>query len=276
MTSPTPPTPPTSPTPTTATRLTWIGHATVLIEIGGVRVLTDPLLRRHAGPLRRIGRRPDPGSWRDPDVVLISHLHADHASLGSLRLLTGVPMITGRDNARWLRVRAGATVPDLGDDEWFLVDAAEGVGEVEVRLVPAVHHSRPMPHRPNGAYGHLIRSNGGTIWFAGDTSIYPGMADLATMAGAPIDVALLPIAGWGPRLSAGHMGPEQAVDAVELVRPRAVLPIHHGTLHPPGFDLRSLDWMHRPLREFTDEMARRCPDVRLLLPGLGGTVTLPA
>jgi L-ascorbate metabolism protein UlaG (beta-lactamase superfamily) len=254
------------------TRLTWIGHATVVIDIGGVRLLTDPLLRRHAGPLRRIGPRPDPEAWRDADAVLVSHLHSDHASLASLRSLAGVPMLSGRANARWLQVRAGATVPELAEDQWVTVP---GSREVEVRLVRADHHSRPMPHRPNGAHGHLVRASGSTVWFAGDTSVYPEMAELPRVAETPIDIALLPIAGWGPRLSAGHMGPREAVDAVELVRPRAVLPIHHGTLHPPGFELGGLDWMHRPLREFEQELADRCPEITLLRAGLGESVDLP-
>ncbi|HQR26384.1 MAG TPA: MBL fold metallo-hydrolase [Nocardioides sp.] len=250
-------------------RLTWIGHATVVIDLDGVRLVTDPLLRRHAGPLRRIGPPPDPAAWEDPDAVLVSHLHADHASVGSLRRLTGVPMLTGTANARWLRARVGARVPDLPEDRW------RELGDVAVRLVRADHAARPMPHRPNGTHGHLLRGRTQTVWFAGDTSVYPEMAALPELAEGRVDVALLPIAGWGPRLSAGHMGPTEAVDAVELVRPRAVLPIHHGTLHPPGFELGSLDWMHRPLREFERQLAERCPEVTLLRVGLGDSVDVP-
>lgn len=248
------------------TRLTWIGHATVVIDIEGVRVLTDPLLRRHAGPLRRVGPRPDPQAWRGTDTVLVSHLHSDHASLASLRMLAGVPMLTGRANARWLRGRVGARVPDLAEQAWARV------GDIEVRLVRADHGSRPMPHRPNGAHGHLVRGAGTRVWFAGDTSVYAEMVELPELAGGRIDIALLPIAGWGPRLSAGHMGPREAVDACELVRPRAVLPIHFGTLHPPGFGLVSLEWMQQPLVDFERELTQRCPDVTLLRAALGGSV----
>lgn len=247
-------------------RLTWIGHATVVVDLDGVRLVTDPLLRRHAGPLRRIGPPPDPAAWEDPDAVLVSHLHADHASVGSLRMLTGVPMLTGAANARWLRARVGARTLDLPEDRW------RELGDVAVRLVRADHAARPMPHRPNGTHGHLLRGRTETVWFAGDTSVYPEMAALPELAEGRVDVALLPIAGWGPRLSAGHMGPAEAVDAVELVRPRAVLPIHHGTLHPPGFELASLDWMHRPLREFERQLAERCPEVTLLRVGLGDSL----
>ncbi len=249
-------------------RLTWLGHATVVIDLAGARLLTDPLLRRHAGPLRRIGVRPDPGAWRDSDAVLISHLHSDHAALGSLRKLAGVPILTGPANAAWLRRRLATDVAELSLDDWVQI------GDVEVRLVRADHSARPMPHRPNDTHGHLIRADGQVIWFAGDTSLYPEMADLPALAEAPIDVALLPIAGWGPRLSPGHMGPRHAVDACLLTGARAVLPIHHGTLHPPGFDVGDLSWMHKPLEEFRGDLAARAPDVRLLDVPLGGSVEI--
>ncbi|MGD9958835.1 MBL fold metallo-hydrolase [Nocardioides sp.] len=249
-------------------RLTWLGHATVVIDLSDTRLLTDPLLRRHAGPLRRIGRRPDPHAWAHPDAVLISHLHSDHAALGSLRKLVGIPMLTGPANAAWLRRKLDAEAPALTTEEWVQV------ADVRVRLVRADHSARPMPHRPNDTHGHLIAAPGLTVWFAGDTSLYPEMSDLPTLAGTPIDVALLPIAGWGPRLSPGHMGPRQAVDACLAVGARAVLPIHHGTLHPPGFSAGDLAWMHRPLAEFRTDLAERAPQVRLLDVGLGESVDL--
>jgi len=268
------------------TRLTWLGHATVLIEMDGVRLLTDPLLGRHAGMLRRLGPRPDPRAWRDPDAVLISHLHLDHADLPSLRRVRAAPVLTGPANARWVTRRVGSPVADLADGAWTAVrrsvalgtEAADGspaTGGVEVRLVRADHGARPMPHRPNDSDGHLVRGEHGIVWFAGDTSLYDEMADLPTLAGGEIDVALLPIAGWGPRLSPGHMGPTEAVEACRRVRPRAVLPIHHGTLYPPGFAAWGLAWVHRPLEQFREELAQRCPDTTLLDAPPGGSVSWP-
>jgi L-ascorbate metabolism protein UlaG (beta-lactamase superfamily) len=264
-------------------RLTWIGHATVVIDLAGVRLVTDPLLRRHAGALRRVGPRPDPRAWADPDAVLVSHLHPDHASVASLRTLTGVPMLTGPANARWLRRRVGVAVGEASEDAWTPVAPGRSVGSpttqptgpVAVRLVRADHTARPMPHRPNDAHGHLIRSDTGTVWFAGDTSLYDEMSGLPALAGGRIDVALLPIHGWGPRLSAGHMGPIEAVEACVRVRPGAVLPIHYGTLHPPGFKPFGLDWMHQPLAEFGAELAARCPEVTQLRAAPGDSVDVP-
>src|SRR5262245_16667235 len=85
--------------------LTWLGHSTVVIEIGDARLVTDPLLHRHAPPLRRRGSKPDRAAWADADAVLLSHLHHDHAELRSLRLLEPAPIVTARANAEWLRAK---------------------------------------------------------------------------------------------------------------------------------------------------------------------------
>ena len=74
--------------------VTWLGHSTVVLDIDGVRIVADPLLRRHAGVLRRRGREPDRTAWTGADAVLLSHLHHDHAEVRSLRLLDGAPVLT--------------------------------------------------------------------------------------------------------------------------------------------------------------------------------------
>lgn len=242
-------------------RLVWLGHSTVVIDIEAARLVTDPLLRPHAGVLRRHGQRPFSSAWTGTDAVLLSHLHHDHAELSSLRSLGDVPVLTGPDNAAWLR-RRGLRGVGIGGD-W--VDVLSG--SVQVCLVTAVHKHRPMPHRPNGAYGHLIRNAQWSIWFAGDTSLYDDMAAIPELVGRPhIDVALVPVGGWGPRLSEGHMRPEQAAAACAMVRARWALPVHWGTLHPPLFDRFDLAWMDRPAHRFHDalaELAPECQGIRL-------------
>src|SRR4051794_33311211 len=109
--------------------------------------MADPLLRPHAGVLRRRGGPPVREHWRAIDVVLLSHLHHDHADLRSLRMLDPLPILTAQRNAAWLRRRGLNGVPLEG---WT------DLGGVEVLPVPAVHGSRPMPHRPNDALGHLL------------------------------------------------------------------------------------------------------------------------
>ena len=248
-------------------KLTWIGHSTVLIQIDGLRLLTDPLLLRHNGPLRRRQPRPDPSTWADVDAVLLSHLHHDHAELRSLRLLPDVPILTSARNGQWLRRRG---LGGRGAEEWT------AVGVVQVRLVTAVHHGRPMPHRPNDANGHLIRSRTTTLWAAGDTSLYADMAELPLLAGVEgLDVALVPIGGWGPRLSDGHMGPAEAAEACALTRSRYALPVHWGTLHAPLMT-RMSDWFDRPLDAFEAAVSRTAPQCEVIRLSPGQTWRLPA
>ena len=185
-------------------QVTWLGHSTVVLDVDGTRLLTDPLLGRHAGLLRRRGEPPAREHWQNVDAVLLSHLHHDHADLRSLHLLPeGTPIVTAPPNITWLR-RHGLTGISPAAGQWIGVASSPTVA---VRLCPAVHRARPMPHRPNGVTGHIIRSAAGAIWFAGDTSLYADMSRIPEWAGAPIDLALVPIGGWAPRLSEGHMGP---------------------------------------------------------------------
>ena len=246
--------------------LTWLGHSTVVIDLAGQRLLTDPLLLRHNGPLRRRGPVPHPTQWAGSDAVLLSHLHHDHAEVGSLRLVTDAPVLTSERNGHWLR-RKG--LDGRSAEDWT------AVGSLQVRLVPAVHHGRPMPHRPNDAHGHLVRSGSTTLWVAGDTSLYPEMAELPHQAGVDrLDVVLVPIGGWGPRLSANHMGPAQAAEACALTGARYALPVHWGTLHAPLMTWMS-DWFERPLDAFEADVAAAAPECRVIRLPLGETWSRP-
>lgn len=231
-----------------------LGHSTVVLDVGGTRLLTDPLLGANAGVLRRRGPAPDPAAWAGTDVVLLSHLHHDHAEIASLRRLPGVPVLTSASNARWLRRRG---LLGVGPDGWLSV----GDG-VEVRLTRADHHARPMPVRPNDANGHLVRGPGARVWVAGDTSLYPELSDLPGLAGGPIDLAVVPVGGWGPRLSPGHLDAAGAARACAAVGARHAVAVHSGALYPPG--VPPGDWMLRPRRELEGELARQAPGCRLL------------
>jgi L-ascorbate metabolism protein UlaG (beta-lactamase superfamily) len=252
--------------------VTWLGHSTVVLDLDGVRIVADPLLRRHNGILRRRGRQPDRPRWDGTDVVLLSHLHHDHAEVPSLRLFPGVPVVTAPDNAVWVR-RKGLDGHGLAEDEWFPVGTA---GSVDVRLVRAIHHSRPMPHRPNAANGHLVRGPSGIAWLAGDTDLYPEMAALPGLAGRPIDVALVPIGGWGPRLSPGHMGPEEAAVACRLTGARYAVPVHWKTLHVPAGEMVPRGWMDVAGPKFVEALAREAPGCRAVDLDVGDSVTIPA
>ncbi len=251
--------------------MTWLGHATVVLDMDGVRLVADPLLQRHNGILRRRGARPAGDAWSGAVAVLLSHLHHDHAEVASLRMLGAVPVLTAVENAVWV-AKKGLTGRGLANDEWEPVGAA---GEVTVRLVPAVHHSRPMPHRPNAANGHLVRGPSGVVWLAGDTDLYPGMEGLEEMAGAPVDVAVVPIGGWGPRLSPGHMGPDEAAVACRLSGARLAVPVHWKTLHVPAGEMFPRGWMDSAGPRFEDALAREAPDCRAVVLDVGGSVTVP-
>lgn len=254
--------------PAAGATLRWLGHATVVLDVGGARLLTDPLLRPHAGLLRRRAPVPRAADWADPSAVLVSHLHHDHAELGSLRLLPGVPVLAAGANAHWL-AHQGLDAVGLGPEEWWTVPGTD----VRVRLVPAVHGHRPMPHRPNAAHGFLVVAPGLRVWFAGDTAPYPHMRHLPELAGGPLDVALVPVGGWGPRLSGGHMDPVQAAEVCEQVGARWAVPVHWGTLHAPASRRLPPGWMDRAGPAFARALDRGAR-VRPLLLAPGQAVRL--
>lgn len=247
-------------------RVTWLGHSTVVIDIDGARLVADPLLQRHAGILRRRFDTPEAAAWKGADAVLLSHLHHDHAHLSSLRQLSGTPVLTAKACADWLDGKGVEGGTGLTDGEWTTVGAQ---GQARVRLVRAVHAHRPMPHRPNDAHGHLVQSASTTVWVAGDTELYPEMAELADLAGAPIDLAVVPVSGWAPRLSGGHMNHVEAARACNVVGARYAIPVHWGTLHVPAGKHLPRGWMDRPGLAFARDVRRLAPDTEpvVLHPG---------
>ncbi len=253
-------------------KVRWLGHASAVLDVGGVRLLTDPLLLRHAGLLRRRGAAPRREDWQGADAVLLSHLHHDHAELGSLRLLGDVPVLSAPANARWLRGRGVAGAVGLTDTRWWTVPGSD----VRLRLVPAVHVHRPMPHRPNSTHGFLVVSDSFRVWFAGDTAPFAAMADIPALAGGPIDLALVPVGGWGPRLSGGHMDAGQAARACVSVGARAALPVHWGTLHAPVSRRLPPGWMDRAGPAFAHAAARVAPGMQVHVVAPGEQIELSA
>ena len=157
-------------------RLTWLGHATVALEIGGARLLTDPLLRDRIAHLRRHGPSPDPAATADLDAVLVSHLHRDHLDVPSLRRLD-------RTVAVYVPRGAGAFLERLGFTRVreLAVGEEAAVGGARVRAVTAIHDGRRSPGRGGAvaeAIGFEVRG-ASTVYFAGDTDVYDGMAALA-------------------------------------------------------------------------------------------------
>lgn len=241
--------------------LTWLGHATALIEQDGVRLLTDPLLRSRVGPLVRIAAPAQLPRAGELDAVLLSHLHADHADPGSLRELPREVMVIAPPGARaWLARQAMHNVVELAPGQ------STSVGDVEVRAVSAVHDGRRSPRGARAAaVGFAVLGSQG-CYFAGDTDLFTEMRELA----GSIDLALLPVSGWGPTLGPGHLDPERAARAASLIQPRVAVPIHWGTIALPSAARRlgPRDPWEAP-RLFARVTAERAPavEVRLLAPG---------
>jgi L-ascorbate metabolism protein UlaG (beta-lactamase superfamily) len=244
--------------------LTYVGHATVLLELGGVRLLTDPVLRDRLMHLRRHGPSPPPVA--PVDAVLISHLHRDHFDRPSLRHLAGPPAAIVPAGAGRLMRRLGyGSVTELASG------GSTRVGGLEVTAVPARHDGRrdPVLGATAEAVGFVVGDRR-RVYFAGDTDLFDEMALLA----GRVDVALLPIWGWGPRLPKGHLNPETAARATALIRPAIAVPIHWGTMRSLG--ARANRDGRAPALAFAKAVASLTPatEVRVLAPGesmqLGG------
>ncbi len=240
--------------------LTYVGHATVEIEIDGVRLLTDPVLRKRVVHLRRQVPLPPQPFAKRPDAILLSHQHFDHLDLPSLRGFGPETRIVSGPGSRALLGKNG-----FEKVEELKVGEAVTVGPVTVTAVPADHDGRRRPFSdPGEAVGFLV-SGSRQVYFAGDTGLFSGM-ELISPA---IDAALMPVWGWGHTLGEGHMDPAAAARAIELVNPRIAIPIHWGTLFPMVAGRWGRHHLIRPPRRFADQVAESSPavEVRVLEPG---------
>ena len=190
--------------------------------------------------------------------MLISHLHLDHLDVPSLRLLPrGTPLVVPRGAGRMLHRRGFADVRELAAGESTEVGGRRGARR---RRGPRPATGSASGRRPTRS----ASSRAGRVYFAGDTDLFDEMADLAG-----IDVALIPVWGWGPSLGHGHLDPQAAARAAALVRPRVAVPIHWGTFFPRFMHLWKSDRLTDPPHEFAAAVARLAPevDVRVLPPG---------
>jgi L-ascorbate metabolism protein UlaG (beta-lactamase superfamily) len=240
-------------------RVTYVGHGTVLTELDGARLITDPVLRRRVGPLRRHGAAPAPSVAEGLDAALISHLHHDHADLPSLRKLDReVPLLVPPGAGGFLERRGFAAVRELAPGE------SSQVGAVTVTAVEASHPGARRGAKDAKAIGFLL-SGTRRVYFAGDTDLFDGMESL----GEGLDLALLPIWGWGSSIGPGHLDPERAARATALLSPRMLVPIHWGTLYPLGLARLRPEPLRAPPRELAKWMRTLAPqtELRVLAPG---------
>ena len=199
--------------------------------------------------------------------MLVSHLHHDHLDPPSIkRLGTGVRLVAPRGAGAFLQGHGFTAVTELAPGE------SHSTGGVEVTATPAAHGGRRWPVRGPVAEAVGFEIAGSRrVYFAGDTDLFDAMADMA----GRLDLALLPVAGWGPRLGPGHLNPESAAQAAALLRPRVAVPIHWGTLFRMGLARTRPDLVHRPPQEFAAHVAALAPDVQVRVLEPGGSLELP-
>jgi L-ascorbate metabolism protein UlaG (beta-lactamase superfamily) len=250
-------------------RVTWLGHSTLLIEIDGVRILTDPVWGARASPLpfagpKRFHPPPAPLDALPPlDAVIISHDHYDHLDLGTIRVLarTSVPFITslgvGARLEKW-----GVPAQRITELDWWEHTELKGV---RVTAAPAQHFSgRGIKDRNTTLWSSFhLQGPKHSFFYGADSGLTSEFADIAQRLG-PFDVVALEIGAYHPAWGDIHMGPQNAMAARGRLGSGAFLPIHWGT-----FNLA----MH-PWDEPAETVFRLAPSagVSLVMPRLGEAV----
>jgi L-ascorbate metabolism protein UlaG (beta-lactamase superfamily) len=237
--------------------LTWWGHSTSTWLDGGTTVLFDPVLTARLGHLRRV-RGPVPPSHAGlADLVLISHLHADHTHLPSLRLIPTPAVLIAPTGSRGL-------LKPIADRGLKLHEVEPGdlveSGGLRIRVLAADHDGRRHPGSPHRgpALGFLVDGSR-RCWYPGDTG-----PNFAFEEVAHVDIALMPVGGWGPTLGQGHLDAQQAAEALRRVYPDHAVPMHWGTWWPIGLPQRA-DLIDLPGPAFAEHSARLAPSTSVHL-----------
>jgi len=216
--------------------ITFVNHATFLIQTGGNTILTDPVWSERVSPLRRIGpkrvRKPGVALAELPkiDIILLSHNHYDHldiATLTQLRKSFAPTVLAAAGDARLLRPLGFKDIREL---DWW--DEIQINDRLKITFVPAQHFSaRGLFDRQKSLWGgYMIASRGRGIYFAGDTGYSTHFADINTRLGPP-DIAMLGIGAYEPRwfMTPLHMNPAEAVCAHRDLGARQSIGMHFGT-----------------------------------------------
>lgn len=251
-----------------------LGHSTVLLNLRGAWVLTDPVFSQRVGPgvppfilgpRRHLQPALRPGEFPEPDVIVLSHAHFDHCDVWSLRRFARTtPVVTARATGDILRCRGFRRVHELhwGESVELVVrDRALRITAVEVK-----HWGARMIHDEHRGYnGYVLERAGRRVCFAGDTAYTPAFAQLRDEA-RPIDLMLVPVGAYDPWI-ANHCSPEQAVAMAGLAGARHFVPVHHQTFR------LSQEPMHEPAARIRDAFAQE-PE-RLLAVSVGETFRVP-
>jgi L-ascorbate metabolism protein UlaG (beta-lactamase superfamily) len=255
--------------PASGFRTTWLGHSTVLLELDGRRLLTDPVFAERISPFPLVGPRrfhPTPARLDELpplDAVLLSHDHFDHLcaptmrSIGALR----VPVITALGVGAHLE-RFGVDPARITELDWN--EHAE-VGGLRFTATPSQHFSGRSPRGRNRTLwaSWVIESERRKVFFSGDTGLTPEFEDIGRRHG-PFDLVMLEVGAYHPSWGTIHLGPENALTAFAMLGGGTLLPVHWGT-----FNLALHDW-----NEPAETLLRMAPDrgARIITPRLGAAV----
>lgn len=219
--------------PVSGLRVTWFGHSSTLVEIDGVRVLTDPIWSDRASPVSWLG----PRRWNAPlisldslphiDAVVISHDHYDHLDYGTIRAMRDwkttfvVPVGIGAHLVAW-----GIPESRIVELDWW---QRTTVGTLEIVSTPSRHASGRILIDNDAKLwsGFALISPQHRVYYSGDTGLFPALRDIGQQLG-PFDLTMIEVGQYGQAWPDWHLGPEQALRAHQMVKGRVMLPVHWG------------------------------------------------
>jgi L-ascorbate metabolism protein UlaG (beta-lactamase superfamily) len=219
--------------PASGLRVTWLGHSTLLLEIDGHRILTDPVWGERSSPLSWIG----PTRWYPPplaltevprlDAVILSHDHYDHLDYWTIVAMKDLdttfiaPLGVGAHLEYW-----GVPASRIVELDWW---ERHVVGSLEIVATPARHASgRTLFDKDETLWaGYALLGAQHRVYFSGDTGLFPAMHDIGEKLG-PFDLTMIEAGAYGNAWPDWHLGPEQAVTAHRMVRGEVMLPVHWG------------------------------------------------
>lgn len=259
--------PPAVPAPSSwsnnAITLSWIGHATVLINFYGIRILTDPVFGERigvslglwtAGPKRYIAPALRLQELPPIDVLLLSHAHMDHMDLPSLGAFPRqTPTITAKATSDVVKAAGLGNVTELGWNEHTRIDCANGV--LELSAFEVKHWGKRWPSDLERGYnGYVLKREGKALLFGGDTAMTTLFKEVRSQG--PFEAAVLPIGAYQPWIR-NHCTPEQALELANMAGARKIVPIHHQTFR------LSNEPMNEPIERFVAALSSESDRIAL-------------
>jgi L-ascorbate metabolism protein UlaG (beta-lactamase superfamily) len=253
--------------------VTWIGHATVLINFYGAHILTDPAFGSRVGISVGLGTA-GPKRYVEPaltfkrlppiDLLLLSHAHMDHMDLSSIgHFPPDLATVTAKDTRDVLPEKLQKQLQELSWNDRATIRTPKG--ELQIEAFQVKHWGQRWPsERPRGYNGYILKREGKSLLFGGDTAHTPLFSDLRSRG--PFELAIMPIGAYQPWIW-NHCNPEQAVDLANLANARYIVPVHHQTFR------LSEEPMNEPIERF--EAALESEPERIALRRIGETFVCP-